>query len=376
MYKIIFYYPFPIRPQSGGIERVSRVLGEWFAENGCSVYYLSDTDEYIFKNKGIGLKDEQNLHNLEEYIINEKIDFIINQASTLPVANNLLIINRGKANIISVFHNSLFGMFSHPRLNTESKIIKLLADTQLTQFFFRRYFYYKYHSYLHNVVSCSDAIVLLSESYRKEVSYFSGCKVNNAVAIGNPLTLPLDNTEYTKHKEILFLGRLNWQKRPDILLDIWQSVVNRCPEWTLRLVGDGEMCELLRKKISNNNIKNVFLEGNQNPIEYLQKSSILCLTSCYEGFPLVLFEAMNYGVVPIAFNSFSSISEIIDDGIDGVIIPNKNNQLYCQKLIQLITDNVERNRMSLQCKKKAALNTVDNIGKKWFNLFEQLKRGY
>ena len=379
MKKIIIYYSFPIIPTAGGIERISCVLGDWLKSKGLCVYYLSDTftdDKIILKNNGVGLSNSENKKCLEDFIKKEKIDFIINQASTLRASEPLLLLERGNTKLISVIHNSLYGMFSYPDWNVWNKTLQKIVDSNLMQWLARKFFYFKYHNFLRLMASRSDVVVLLSESYKYEIKYFTGFEHNNLIAIGNPLTLPLDKAEYKKNKEIIFLGRLSWQKRPDIMLNIWENTVEHIPDWSLRFVGDGPMYSLLQKKIQQKHIPNVYLEGQKKPIEFLKKASILCMTSCYEGFPLVLFEAMNYGVVPIAFNSFSALEDIVDDRENGYIIPMGNNDMYMQKLIELIDDEQLRKEMSIKCQRKASENTCDTIGIKWLELFDKISNKF
>lgn len=377
MKKIIIYYTFPIIPTAGGIERVSCVLGDWLRSKGLCVYYLSDTftdDKIILKNNGVGLRNRENKKCLEDFIKKEKIDCIINQASIFRASEPLLLLDRGDAKLISVVHNSLYGMFSNPDWNVWNKALQKIVDSKLIKWISRKFFYFKYHNLLQLMASQSDAVVLLSESYKYEIKYFTGYEHNNLIAIGNPLTLPLDNVKYNKNKEIIFLGRLSWQKRPDVMLDIWEKTVVHIPGWSLRFVGDGPMYPLLQKRIQQKHIPNVHLEGQKEPIEFLKKASILCMTSCYEGFPLVLFEAMNYGVVPIAFNSFSALEDIIDDRENGYIIPMGNRDSYIQKLIGLINDERLRKNMSIKCQKKASENTCETLGIKWLELFDRISK--
>lgn len=362
-------------PTSGGVERISCVLGNWFSERGCKVYYLSDCfldGESIFVNNGTGLKDPFNIDSLIRFIKDESIDFIINQAGILPASEPLLSIGKSRSKLISVFHNSLRGMYTHPNFYFNNFILKKIFDSRIMQNLFLFYFYLKYHAFFKNVVSKSDAIVLLSEAYINEVKYFAGCDAKVLECIGNPLTLPLDTNSYSKQKEILFIGRLNFQKRPDVLLDIWNCVSVNHPDWVLRILGDGPMRDYLKKRISSNMLRNVFLEGNQQPEIYLKSASILCMTSCYEGFPLVLFEAMNYEVVPVAFDSFESINEIIDDGENGFIVPANDKRAYCDQLQRLMVDEKLLKDMSGKCRKKVVSNTVEIIGEKWLNLFRKM----
>lgn len=376
MYKVLFYFPYPFKPTSGGVERISRVLGDWFNSQGHYVAYISD---YFLDGKSIlpidkvGLKDKNNERALTQFIHDERIDFVINQAGILPQSHPLVKMDRGGAKLISVFHNSLDGMYSHPNLRTKNRILLKLMECEISQRLFRKLFYMKYHLFLKNIVNESDAVVLLSDGYNSEIKSYAGTEGKYVTSIGNPLTLPIETKQYKKINEIVFLGRLNWQKRPDIMLKIWQTVSCKHPDWVLRYIGDGNMRSFLEKTIFSRGIKNVYLEGTQNPEPYLKRARILCMTSGYEGFPLVLYEAMNYGVVPIVFNSFASLKDIVSDNEDGVIVKVGNDKEYIQKLDCLMSDASKLNRMSSNCLHKVKDKTVEAIGNKWIKLFEYLK---
>ena len=375
-YRILFYYPNDIKPTSGGVERITRVLGDWLKTQGHIVTYVSDSfidgKSILPINKG-GLCNERNKNVFSQFLHDEGIDYIINQAGILPQSHPLTQINRGRSKLISVFHNSLDGMYSHPNIGNTNMILLKLADLKISKCFFKRFFYLKYHTFLKDIANKSDAIVLLSDKYKPELYRYAGTEGRNVVSIGNPLTLPIVNEQYEKKREIICLGRLNWQKRPDILLDIWQVVSKNHQNWILRFIGDGEMRNYLEEIIDAKNIKNVFLEGTQNPEPYLKSASILCMTSRYEGFPLVLYEAMNFGVVPIAFDTFAALKDIIHDGFNGVVVKDNDKDKYIDKLETLMTDNTCLKRISINCLNTVKDNTIDIVGAKWLQLFDYLK---
>ena len=375
MYNIIIYFPFPMKPTSGGVERVSKVLGDWFERQGHSVTYVSDyflDNTSILPNDKVGLYDEENLRAFERYIQEKEIDYIINQAGILPQSYPLMKMNRGSTKIISVFHNSLYGMYSHPNIGINHRMLLKFAELSSVKWLFRKLFYHKYNSFLKGIVLNSDAVVLLSESYKSELKHFAGVDGELVVSIGNPLTLPIMSAEFNKKKEIIYLGRLSWQKRPDILLDIWRIVYKRHSDWTLRFIGDGEMKEYLAREIKKKNIRNVYLEGTRNPESYLKDASILGMTSSYEGFPLVLYEAMNYGVVPIALNTFAGLKDIVSNGYDGIVVSSGGYATFIKEMERLMEDTSELQRMSRNCLNTVKDKTIDNIGEKWIELFERI----
>jgi glycosyltransferase involved in cell wall biosynthesis len=171
----------------------------------------------------------------------------------------------------------------------------------------------------------------------------------------------------------LFVGRLrNCVKGGDKLLRIWNEVESLFPDWQLDIVGDGEDRGVLEMQADNLGLKHVTFHGFQNPALFYQRSRIFCMTSIYEGFGLVLTEAMQHGVVPMAFNSYRSVKDIIDDNINGILIKSFDEKEYADKLIGLMNDEEKYIEMSYAAMLKSAVFSKEIIVKKWCNLIENL----
>lgn len=112
-------------------------------------------------------------------------------------------------------------------------------------------------------------------------------------------------------------------------------VQDKLPDWKLTLVGDGPARMECLQIIETYQLKRVQWIGYQMSIPHIDRARILCLTSVIEGLPTVFIEAMDLGVIPIGFNSFQSIYDIIDHGKNGFIIPNNDYQAYADTLLQL-----------------------------------------
>ena len=368
-YKILFYFTTSFDPQKGGVERVSMTLGKWLINVGCTVYYLSekrstnlDLPYNIYLINENGLEDPINQIFFKKFILDNSIDFVINQAgifsSSLPLVKLI-----GNAKLITVMHNTLFGMYSHPNLKIHNKLFFKICNSLLCRNIFIVIFYLKYHSYYKKMVQSSDRIVLLSERFISEIKYYSGQLCNNIYSIPNPLSLEINKEDCQKKKEVLFVGRLEWQKRPDLLLDIWSHVIKTHKDWNLIILGDGTCRKRMEAKIQEECIENVCIKGFQDPIPYYKRASILCMTSCYESFGLVLLEAMNYNVIPIAFNSYPNLRDIIDDKKDGYIVKPFDIREYVAKLNLLMSDERQLQRMQNRTKEKVEKYTIDAIQK-------------
>lgn len=102
---------------------------------------------------------------------------------------------------------------------------------------------------------------------------------------------------------------------------IWEKVEKACPGWHLDIVGDGPDAELLKDSAQKLGLSRIVFHGFQNPGPYYSRASIFCMTSTFEGFGLVLVEAMQHGCVPIAFDSYPAVRDIISHGENGILIP-------------------------------------------------------
>ena len=122
------------------------------------------------------------------------------------------------------------------------------------------------------------------------------------------------------------------------------------------------------------NLKRVVFHGFQSPEEFYIKAQALCMVSNYEGFGMVLVEAMQYGCVPFAFDSFAALPDIIDDGINGYRIPPFNEEIYVQRIVDFIKKTrEEKEKIYNASMSKAKLFSVENIAKEWIRLFDNYK---
>jgi glycosyltransferase involved in cell wall biosynthesis len=192
------------------------------------------------------------------------------------------------------------------------------------------------------------------------------------LSIPNPA--PYENIgSYTKKKELLYVGRINTtQKRLDLLLLIWKALHTRFEEWSLNIVGDGEELDMIKDKSKEYNLTNIYFHGECDPRPFYERASIFCLTSSFEGLPMTLLESMQFGVVPIAFNSFPAVIDLIESGVNGYVIEPFNIDEYVNKVSVLISDEHDLDKFS-----KASLNKIkefdmEHIGLQWDCLFDKL----
>lgn len=114
------------------------------------------------------------------------------------------------------------------------------------------------------------------------------------------------------------------------------------------------------------------LVGYKDPLEYQKSASIAILTSSYEGWGMVLTEAMQCGAVPVAFNSFESIGDIIDDGENGFLVKPFSTNQFVEKLRLLMSNEDLRLKMSNRATETVESFNVSRIVDKWEEVFHSI----
>lgn len=197
-----------------------------------------------------------------------------------------------------------------------------------------------------------------------------------AVFIPHVSTFKSQTKVNTDNKQILNIGRFTKDKQQIVLLGIWNRIVTekKHGEWKLLLVGSGEEEIFLQQYVSKNNLKDTvtIVKPSKDVERFFNSSSIFAFTSQYEGFGMVLLEAMSFGVPCISFNCPSGPRDIVDDGINGYLIENRNLEEYKVKLIELMNNMDLRDKYSNASFNKAS--KWDNYGilQKWYALFEDV----
>ena len=381
---ILFYYDITVNPEHGGIAQVTLMIGEALRKKGYGVYYLSKrktskrVTDWQFYLPNISKKLDEEYY--RDFVQQNNIHAVINQNGTTPYSNNAIVWSyKLEIPVLTVIHSSLYGLYGlSNHLNKLGPILKKFKLHNLLQSMMYRLFKLKYGRFYWEQIKLSAFVIVLSEKFVPEYSFFSGVTNQNllkkVISIPNPIDV--SGPKYTlseKCNEILYVGRLSQEKQVGLLLDIWSQVQNKFQDWKLTIVGEGSEKTNLQRKVQNYNIKNVYFEGFQNPKDYYRRASIFCLTSAFEGFGIVLTEAMAYGTVPIAFNSYANACEIIDNGENGFLITPFSVDEYVERLSFLILNSDIRNRMSDAAYEKSKDFSIEKISASWINLLKSLQ---
>jgi len=220
-----------------------------------------------------------------------------------------------------------------------------------------------------------DYCVLLTDVVRGETMSFMLKGKNTrtkCVTIENFLDTNSAYTNGEKIKQVIAAGRLHPDKAFDRLLDIWQIVSKRIPEWKLKIIGDGPMKKSLIKRAEAYGISDsVIFTGmlsHEEVMREMARSSIYAMTSVSESFGIVLIEALQNALPVIAYDIRVGPREIIEDGGDGYLVKDGDVSAFAEKLAFLMDSEEVRGSFSEHAVKKAEKYTKEKIAEKWFNI--------
>lgn len=250
------------------------------------------------------------------------------------------------------FNKSNYREFNLPKLpNSIKKLIKHFWMKQL----------------IHKLRSLERFIVL---SYEDAAEW---TELNNVTVIHNPLSFIPNSHSDCSRKQVIAVGRYMPQKGFDRLISAWKIVSERHPDWILRIYGDG-MRETLQKQIDTLEIsKTCILEHSvRNVIDKYCESSIFVLSSRFEGFGMVITEAMVCGVPPIAFTCPCGPRDIIENNIDGILVENGDITGLADKICFLIENETVRKEMGIRARHDVERFRIEKIALQWKSLFESV----
>lgn len=216
-----------------------------------------------------------------------------------------------------------------------------------------------------------DKMVVLTENALSDWP-----ELDNVVKIPDALPFKIDGKSELTAKRVVSIGRYAYDKGNDLLLKAWSIIEKRFPNWTLDIYGNGEK-EPYQKQMADLGINqdHCRLYGSTTDVkkEYLF-SSVFVLPSRFEGFGLVIIEAMACGVPVVTFDCENGPRSIISDGETGYLIPSFDIHAFAEKVMLLMADVDLRRKVGTNAQKAASLYEIDRIGLQWKQLFEELKR--
>ena len=195
------------------------------------------------------------------------------------------------------------------------------------------------------------------------------------VVIPNSLPFYPPHGSSCENKQVIFVGRLNEQKGLEYLVDTWMKVNQKHPDWVLHVFGDGEQKQLLLQMIKEAGLECAIIVNQPTPMimEMYLESSIFLLTSRFEGFGMVIIEAMICGLPVVSFDCPWGPADIIRDGEDGFLVEYLNTDEAAQRVCQLIESAMLRKNMGVKARLNVQRYNRDVVMKQWIDLFKSLR---
>lgn len=353
-------YIVPKIKNAGGVARVLAVKANYFVENfGYEVHILSQNE--FNKKPFYSFNEKIIFHNMNlsgtvlsffltfKKSINQKINEI--NPDVILIADNGLkaflypfIIN-SKTSLIFECHGSKYIEEKRQKVNLFSKLKYGFKNFGAGRF---------------------TKMVALSKESLEEWS------VSNGVIIPNPSWVETETTSTLQSKKAFVIARNSYEKGLDRLLLIWKEIAQKYPDWTLDIYSDD--IESLEKEAQNLGIRTSinYFDFVKNIEEKYLESSLYLMTSRSEGFPMVLLEAMAFGLPCIAYDCPTGPRAIIVNGENGYLIPDGNVALFVEKLFYLMENEEERILLGKNVIATTKKFSVDKVMKQWKDLLEML----
>lgn len=345
----------------GGAERVAALWAQGFSQSGHKVTVLLSHDHmsytyklpaevklgyYVSHKKNNVLRGLERMWKLHRMLRREKPQVVIDVE---PRYERLIATIGIGCCSISTEHNS----FERPA-NAEHKISWL-----------RKYLLNRLYNHV-TVLTQADKDVI-------------GNRLRHVSVLPNPLALKPALSVPTKEKVVLAVGRKDdWHyKGFDILIKAWAQVVMDAKEWKLEIVGSspkGRQSYLEQLCREQNVVDSVEFPCYQENIQpYYEKASIFVLSSRYEGFGLVLIEAMSQGCACVACDYKGRQSEIVTNGVSGVTCKPNDVDALATAIRSLITDDERRIQLQTNAIGRAADFSIEAIMERWEVIFSKCK---
>lgn len=343
----------------GGAERVAALLATGFSRKNHQVYLITNLLEKIDykiadqvtllqlspKTSNKYMKWSGAIPMLRKYINIYSPDVIIGIMEVCTLAGKLAAIGKNIP-VIMTEHNA-FERPAYKPLSVYEKISKF---------------------YINKLYDC---VTVLTEADKKVI----GNKLKKVYVMPNPLAIAPCSEISEKKKKVLAVGRFDWfYKGFDLLIKAWGVISIKYPEWTLEIAGtgDNQSTMFLNKLIEENGVANsAKLIGFQNDVKSMyRESSIFVLSSRYEGFGLVLIEAMSQGCACVACDYEGRQREIIKEDDEGIICSPDNVDDLVQAIQKLISDELYREILQQNAVKRASQYELMKIMERWEELLK------
>lgn len=350
---------------SGGLERVLAVKASILAEQfGYEIHILSLNED-----------DKVPFFTFSPKIVRHSVAVFGNPLNYIKAYKNGIQqkVKEIEPDIISVCDDGLKG-FLIPRILRkqipiiyERHVSQLIENAQEHRII--RLLFSKCKFYLMNYLAKSfDRFIVLTDGNIKEWN------LDNIRVIPNPLPFYPDSPSTVHHRKVIAVGKQGFQKAYDLLLESWAKLPQELKNWELHIYGKKDESLQLPQLADRLGIASqVFFHDPAKDIEAkFLDSSVFVLSSRFEGFGMVLIEAMACGLPVVSFACPYGPSDIITNGIDGFLVENGNTEDLARHLTSLMNDELLRRCFGTQGRRNSRRYLPEVILKEWDKLFNEL----
>lgn len=216
-----------------------------------------------------------------------------------------------------------------------------------------------------------DKFVVLTQEDR---GYWG--ELHNIEVIPNAAMFLGDAYSDVSYKRIIAVGRLDYQKSFDRLVEAWAWVqqTNKFSDWQLDIFGQGEWQEMLQRMIEERKLGETAHINRPTSLigEEYARSSMLVMSSHYEGFPMVMIEAMACGLPVVSFDYKCGPKDIIQDGLNGLLVKDGDIEGLANAMMRLMENEEERKAMGCYARRVTETYSEASVMKRWMELFNSL----
>ena len=293
--------------------------------------------------------------NLKQVIEQVKPDIIVCNVYSFPIIDIIIrLCSTAKIKSIIESHTKLSSTFLSHKFKY-NKVVYFLIK--------------KWDILIISRLKSTSCVVALTEQDAKDWKPY----VKEVVIIPNFITIEPKAVKNYSTPKIISAGRYAYEKGYDMLLKAWAMINKDYPDWQLHIFGDGDISPYVQLSEQLGIIDSVFLHPSTADIaEEFSKSSIYVMTSRYEGFGLVLIEAMSCGLPCISFDCPYGPRNIIKDKHDGILVKSNDINKLKDSLVYLMSDAAIRESYGLYALDGVKRFYKDAIMKQWLDLFHYL----
>ena len=376
------FYIYTALVTKGGADRVITEKANWLAEYGYDISVITDTQ--LGRQPIFPLSDKVRLIDLDidfgkeyghSFIVRTFYYYILMRQYRRKLTN-LLITEKPDIVVTALGREISFLTKIKDRsrkigeAHTTKQFIRnfhLLEQKSLLFRYMTKYFRWK----MDRQVSNLDALVVLTG---QQISHWP--QNIPVYAIPNALPFYPNMVSTCEKKRAIIVGRYTEAKGYDYMIEAWRMVHQKHPDWTIQTFAMGEDEDQVRAKILSYGLQDTIIMNppTDNIMEEYLKSSICVVSSVFEGFSMVLIEAMACGLPCVSFDCPYGPRNIIKDGEDGFLIDYLNTQALADGICKLIEDKELRKSMGRKGRENVLRFSRDVVMQQWVDLFESLNK--